>query len=666
MVVHKTLDYGFNGYQVPSFPRASRSARGRSSFKRKADNKQMCASAIELLAAVAENLLQEEGESSQSPSDVAFGSVLPSVGKGFVREEPQKDEKLLGPFHQSVLVTDFTFQELTKNKNFKEPQHAKCDMSLEHCSGVPNVICSENSAHDEGGSGPKQIKLVNPVRKYEGQALFDGELCRFVPAEVKGESEHVSEKVIGNVRNCSVPNKCSSGYPMELDVKPPKKFSSGIEVPRTSVLPFETNGKLVRNDDDEKYSGCTHRSTRKAFRPPPRIGDRRIRRLLASRYWKVPSKSNHREYFETDMRHVFRNKKACYTRQKSQMSSVFRRKNPFEHRLISKSEATKGQELCKSSNKSIYTDAACSVSPSLVAAQESPFRSSDSRVKLCIKSFRVPELFIEIPETATVGSLKRTVGEAVTAILSGGLCVGVVLQGKKVKDDNKTLLQTGISHDDKLDALGFMLEPSHCASASPPAPILVAQPLCQENSTSLVSCPQPQPQPQCPTIPFGVPLPSDASVKPTPASDAVPRIKAEIDSGVTGANPSTSSMRPLSVTVPPPPCRKSRQTELNSQRRIRRPFSVPEVEALVQAVEKLGTGRWRDVKVDSFDDAKHRTYVDLKDKWKTLVHTARIAPQQRRGEALPQELLDRVLAAHAYWSQQHQVKQQCIHLLESH
>lgn len=27
------------------------------------------------------------------------------------------------------------------------------------------------------------------------------------------------------------------------------------------------------------------------------------------------------------------------------------------------------------------------------------------------------------------------------------------------------------------------------------------------------------------------------------------------------------------------------------QRRIRRPFSVPEVEALVQAVEKLGTGR---------------------------------------------------------------------------
>ncbi|BAT84468.1 hypothetical protein VIGAN_04185900 [Vigna angularis var. angularis] len=96
-----------------------------------------------------------------------------------------------------------------------------------------------------------------------------------------------------------------------------------------------------------------------------------------------------------------------------------------------------------------------------------------------------------------------------------------------------------------------------------------------------------------------------------------------------------------------------------AQRRIRRPFSVLEVEALVQAVEKLGTGRWRDVKQRAFDHAKHRTYVDLKDKWKTLVHTARISPQQRRGEPVPQELLDRVLAAHAYWSQQ-----QCKHQLK--
>lgn len=53
-------------------------------------------------------------------------------------------------------------------------------------------------------------------------------------------------------------------------------------------------------------------------------------------------------------------------------------------------------------------------------------------------------------------------------------------------------------------------------------------------------------------------------------------------------------------------------------------------------------------------------FVIPQDKWKTLVHTARISPQQRRGEPVPQELLDRVLAAHAYWSQQ-----QCKHQLKS-
>lgn len=49
--------------------------------------------------------------------------------------------------------------------------------------------------------------------------------------------------------------------------------------------------------------------------------------------------------------------------------------------------------------------------------------------------------------------------------------------------------------------------------------------------------------------------------------------------------------------------------------------------------------------------------VGLQDKWKTLVHTARIAPHQRRGEPVPQELLERVTRAHAFWTA-HAAKQQ--------
>ncbi|KAG9135869.1 hypothetical protein Leryth_002581 [Lithospermum erythrorhizon] len=122
---------------------------------------------------------------------------------------------------------------------------------------------------------------------------------------------------------------------------------------------------------------------------------------------------------------------------------------------------------------------------------------------------------------------------------------------------------------------------------------------------------------------------------------------------------STLNLEPLAVV---PLNQKCKRSEL-SQRRTRRPFSVNEVEALVEAVETLGTGRWRDVKMRAFDNAGHRTYVDLKDKWKTLVHTASISPQQRRGEPVPQQLLDRVLCAHGYWSQ-HQSKQHGKHHVE--
>lgn len=48
--------------------------------------------------------------------------------------------------------------------------------------------------------------------------------------------------------------------------------------------------------------------------------------------------------------------------------------------------------------------------------------------------------------------------EAVAAILGSELHVGVLLQGKKIRDDNITLEQTGISLNS--DTLGFMLEPS--------------------------------------------------------------------------------------------------------------------------------------------------------------------------------------------------------------
>lgn len=57
--------------------------------------------------------------------------------------------------------------------------------------------------------------------------------------------------------------------------------------------------------------------------------------------------------------------------------------------------------------------------------------------------------------------------EAVSTIIGHGIHVGVLLRGKKVRDDNKTLIQTGISHDNQDECLGFTLEPHSSQAPSP-------------------------------------------------------------------------------------------------------------------------------------------------------------------------------------------------------
>ncbi|KAG6433490.1 hypothetical protein SASPL_105104 [Salvia splendens] len=69
----------------------------------------------------------------------------------------------------------------------------------------------------------------------------------------------------------------------------------------------------------------------------------------------------------------------------------------------------------------------------------------------------------------------------------------------------------------------------------------------------------------------------------------------------------------------------------------------------------VNEGRLKKVPITQrgIEDQRHYTVLQHMvmeaDKWKTLVHTAGISPQP-----VPQELLDRVLTAHAYWSQQQQ------------
>ncbi|KAJ4805039.1 Telomere repeat-binding protein 1 [Rhynchospora pubera] len=420
------------------------------------------------------------------------------------------------------------------------------------------------------------------------------------------------------------PDLCTNGYEVQFAAKQGQTdidlvrsissesssefslYSGGVGIaldPNPSSL--ETR-LTVNRDDDENTSWCTDAVVNKS--------SKRMKKSCVDKLKKVISRS---KKYDAAAKVINDRKRKCYAQQMSQ-------KNRFKRRTLFH---------CSSNS------------------------SPNSQVRLRIKSFKVPEISIEIAESASIGTLKRTVMEALAAVLEGELTVGVMLEGKKVRENSRRLREAGIFCDSPLlDTVGFALEPEPVQSPLK-APHTssdsfdnrdVVEPLASDMPATPSSLePVPVPVPTTPVKSHVTdPDPVLSPIEVSSAEQAVPQISQAI---IPLPVPAVK-IEPLAVV---PAVRKTRQVDTLGQRRMRRPFSVAEVEALVAAVEKLGTGRWRDVKIRAFETAKHRTYVDLKDKWKTLVHTATIAPQQRRGEPVPQELLDRVLAAQSYWSHQH-------------
>ncbi|XP_023905563.1 telomere repeat-binding protein 3 isoform X2 [Quercus suber] len=683
MVFKKRQDHGFNGFRLPTIPRAPRSVR-RGLRKKTVEDTQICA--FELLASIAGKLLSES-ESSAS-SNASEGIDLLACGKDAVKQEREFEDK---PFKAEWLYqrncgdSSFAFEMASQNishkSTLKEFSHSESDDVLERTSFIKSFDCSQKTGGDAKSVIFKsKADSENYSSKVEGGSPQFGESC---DANVNIEAERRLEVVGLKNEDANKPNICSSKVPTELFLESSAAINSdsNIKLPlRQDSVPnacsprHRNDIKLGSRDNDENFSRCFKHSTKlKAFRPPTRA-DRRIRKLLTSKYWKVAPKLKDCELPRSDggLKPLYRKRKTCHdrqSRQKCQRDILFKRRKLFDQISVVTSDGGFSSESVSNSPEKGMTEdkndsaailhGANGLSSSVLGHQAS-FHSKDSHVKFSIKSFRVPELFIEVPETATVGSLKRTIMEAVTSILGSGLDVGILLQGKKVRDDNRTLTQTGISCKDNLDSLGFMLEPN--TVQTPP-------PMCSSDLPPLLSCDSSQlltRSPENPVLDSGI---SDALPDP-PLTNSSNHVDSNHDtvSSPTDMNDKTTLDTKAIVAVPAmsmealavvPLNQKTRRSEL-VQRRTRRPFSVSEVEALVHAVEELGTGRWRDVKLRAFENADHRTYVDLKDKWKTLVHTAKIAPQQRRGEPVPQELLDRVLAAHSYWSQ-HQAKPQGKH-----
>ncbi|KAL8089684.1 hypothetical protein AgCh_039240 [Apium graveolens] len=502
-MLHKRLNHGLYGYEVPPIPRAARSARRRVPYRRKADDNQMCA--FDLLATVAGKLLEEE----DNPGAI---ELLSGVDKGAGGDDSDKKEKAakdnsekLIPYveekcSRNFFVSEIISQAPAAKHNIKEVSNAQND----DCSAFASVITTTSDGSDVFGSA---AKLVNDQSKKERQnfSKVDAEhygstisfsrlevenknciktepaMIRKEPRSARADTCCIDDLIVQDVKPHALGNAANS---FKLPVKPSvldegsKKGIFRDQGSRGSFPACRDNVKLVVRDGDENSSGCTApRKFNKAFRPPARMGDKRIKRLLASRYWKAPPKMSNEDCINIGLetKSVYHNKANGYKRQRSLRDYPIKKRRLYNYSFETNVyERVRNNEASFSPGK-IYSENASGSVPTLheangvstfAASQQKCFQPRDSRVKLKIKSFRVPELFFEIPETATVGSLKRTVLEAVTAILGGGLRVGVIFQGKKIRDDNKTLVQTGIYDNNKNDALGFTLEPL-CSQVPP-------------------------------------------------------------------------------------------------------------------------------------------------------------------------------------------------------
>ncbi|KAF8049808.1 hypothetical protein N665_2115s0008 [Sinapis alba] len=601
MVVQRRLNCSFDFSSIPRAPRSSR---------RKRDVVDSYISPIDLLATLAEKLLEESESSSASTNAFEGDSHAHLVGK-IKQEHVYTNKPCKSVFsHQANLASkppsDNT-SGVSLDKGFILEQTPVSD--CKRASGVmPPLVGFGNKKEDcdfhvESGGVTEETCVVNVDAGLEDGGLIADTFSIKDPTQL--------------------PVQCQE--PVHLDGVP-----NG----------YRNRSKLVCRDDDENYCKYYKYSDKcnKSYRPPLTCaGHRRINKSVVTKYGRaVPRSKCFQDTKKTDgcVKSLYRKRKLFH----GQHETVHRKRRLSDKGLVVNSDGGGGLTSESVTNSPVMEESENGVLSAAVG-----LHSEDSPVKFSIKSLRIPELFIEVPETATVGSLKRTVMEAVTALLDDGINIGVVVQGKKVRDDNNTLSQTGLSCRDNLGNLGFTLEPG---------PEKLRVPLRSENP--VMSKPTDSPK---------LSERSAASLAANCVENNQELLPYEIDVSADEQQPSSDSraLVPVSALEPEealaivPFNEKPKRTE-NSQRRTRRPFSVTEVEALVHAVEELGTGRWRDVKLRSFDNASHRTYVDLKDKWKTLVHTASISPQQRRGEPVPQELLDRVLAAHRHWSQ-HTLKQ---------
>ena len=259
----------------------------------------MCA--FDLLATVAGKILHEKESSPTSSNTSNEKNRCVSVQKAWENED--NPVKIEPSFQESsdkrVLVSELLHQAGDQNFSYRESPLPQNDVH----SGLASVVttdCSEifvaeklvnGEKNNEMGSFTSNVDLGFSGYRDSGNCKLDCENKLIIK-----DDPHKTGKVPIGIGA----DMCSLEDPVVCDGRPPALVSSdssvkvplcGDHIPCSSFPAIRDDVKIVSRDDDENSSGCTHPSTiAKSIRPVSRIADRRIRKILASRYWKVSSK----------------------------------------------------------------------------------------------------------------------------------------------------------------------------------------------------------------------------------------------------------------------------------------------------------------------------------------------------------------------------------------
>lgn len=271
--------------------------------KKLVDESKLCA--FELLAAVAGKLLQES-ESSTS-SNVAEKMELKD-------DKTFKSEKFdHGSCAESSFIPEISVQERNLLSNFKGIPQVETDYVAEQTSVHPisdsleKIDCDIKLGicEDKNGDENTTCKIGGPVcvsnsfnHKVESKSedLSDDEknpLGYLSKANTSTVNDPIGECVNTNVMINS-----------ESSVKFPLYRNS---IPGSLLRKRWNNVKLGNRDDDENSFGCNKSSTKsiRPLRPQPRIGRHRMRKMMASKYWKAAPKLKEYELYNTSKWTIF-------------------------------------------------------------------------------------------------------------------------------------------------------------------------------------------------------------------------------------------------------------------------------------------------------------------------------------------------------------------------